>query len=80
MPLTIPHLDTNKQIRYYASMKETDPMDALRRYVSAYKTQAAAASALDITPAYLSDLLAGRRNFSERMLAALGLKQIVVKS
>lgn len=61
-------------------MKPADPLDVLKRFVAAHPSQAAAASALGIKPAYLSDLLNKRRDFSERMLESLGLKQIVVKS
>ncbi len=61
-------------------MKQADPLDVLKRFVAAHPSQREAASALGIKPAYLSDLLNKRREFSDRMLGELGLKQIVVKS
>lgn len=61
-------------------MKQADPLDVLKRFVEAHPSQKEAASALGIKPAYLSDLLNRRRDFSDRMLESLGLKQIVVKS
>ena len=39
-----------------------------------------AAAKLGITPQYLCDLLNGRRTFSERILAKLGLRRAVVES
>lgn len=61
-------------------MRETNPTDALQRFVDRYPRQLDAARALGISPAYLSDLLHERRDMTEPMLAKLGLKQIVVKS
>ena len=61
-------------------MRQTDPLETLRQFVGEYQNQKAAAKALGIKPAYLSDLLNQRRGFSQRILDAIGLKQIVVKS
>lgn len=61
-------------------MRQADPLEALKSFVETHPTQKAAATALGINESYLSDLLKARRKFSERMLEALGLKQVVVKS
>lgn len=60
-------------------MKQTDPRDALQRVVAKAGTQGAAAALLGFKQAYINDLLHGRRQFSEKMLAALGLQRVVVK-
>ena len=57
---------------------EVNALDRLHKFVAKYPTQKAAADALDITPAYLSDLINLRRDLSEKMLAKLGLKRAVV--
>lgn len=59
-------------------MPEVDPRGVLYNYVDKYPTQAAAAKALGITPAYLSDLVNGRRDLSDKMLTKLGLRRTVV--
>jgi DNA-binding transcriptional regulator YdaS (Cro superfamily) len=58
--------------------KEIDPKARLRAYVGQHPTQAAAAKALGLSAAYLSDMLAGRREASARVLAMLGLRRAVV--
>lgn len=58
---------------------EVEPLEALEHFIADAGSRKEACKALKITPAYLSDLLNGRRDFSERMLQSLGLKQIVVK-
>lgn len=60
-------------------MKEIDPLDSLRRFVAKHKTQGEAADALEISGAYLSDLLKGRREFSPAILERLGLRRAVVE-
>ena len=59
--------------------KELDPRVVLKRFVDEYPTHRRAAEALHISQAYLCDLLAGHRSFSDRLLALLGLRRIVVK-
>ena len=54
-------------------MKSLSPRAVLVAYVRRYPTQSAAADTLGITKGYLGDLLHGKREFSDRMLAALGL-------
>lgn len=51
---------------------------ALRRFVAAHQTQASAAKALDISPAYLSDILAGKRGLSKPVAARLGFERRTV--
>ena len=52
----------------------------LRALLAQHGTQQEAASALGISQQYLSDLLLGRRTFSEAMLAKLGLRRTVVEA
>lgn len=59
-------------------MKEIDPLVALKRFVGEYETQGAAADALGVSRPYLSDILNGRREFSDAILQKLGLRRIVV--
>lgn len=56
-----------------------DPIVVLRAFVARYDTQNDAAAALQITPSYLSELLMGRRTFSERMAARIGLEWRLVR-
>ena len=60
-------------------MKELNAWDSLAAYVAQAGSQAVAAKELKISPAYMSDLINGRRDISLRMLAKLGLKRVVVK-
>lgn len=60
-------------------VKELNAHDALIAFRDKFKTQGEAAEALEITPAYLSDLLNHRRDISDNILARLGLRRIVVK-
>ena len=52
------------------------PEKALESFVARYPTQTAAAKALRISKAYLSDLLSGRRNYSAAVLEKLGLEPV----
>jgi plasmid maintenance system antidote protein VapI len=56
-----------------------DPVKALRRLVEACVTQKAAAEKLGVSQTHLSDLLRGRRTFSEATLSKLGLRRDTVK-
>ena len=62
---------------------EVDAREALKAYVKKFtdrrNTQADAASSLAVSQQYLSDLLNGRRGFSDRLLKKLGLRKAVVK-
>ena len=58
--------------------KDIDPKAWLRALVGQHGTQKAAAKALGVSPAYLGDMLMGRRDISERILAKLGLRRAVV--
>ena len=62
------------------AIKEIDPLETLRAFVSKHETQGAAADALEISGAYLSDLLKGRREPSPAILEKLGLRRIVVEA
>lgn len=59
-------------------MDETNPRHMLRQLVSQYGTQKAAAMSLGISQPYLSDLMKGRRTFSDKILKKLGLRSVVV--
>lgn len=61
-------------------MKQVEPIDRLRAFVAKYGTQNDAAAALEISRPYLSDILNGRREFSDTILARLGLCRIVVEA
>jgi transcriptional regulator with XRE-family HTH domain len=61
------------------ALKEVDPRQRLRKVVARYPTQQDAAAALGIAPSYLSDMLAGKRNVSDRILAWIGLRPTVVE-
>jgi hypothetical protein len=61
------------------SMREIDPVGALWKHVDKHPNRTEAARALGIKPAYLSDLLTGRRGFSDNVLFALGLRKAIVK-
>jgi plasmid maintenance system antidote protein VapI len=59
-------------------MKEIDPRKALDAFVAKHKTQAAAAEVLGVSRPYLSDIINGRRDFSDQILEKLGLRRVVV--
>jgi len=59
-------------------MKEIDPLVALNAFIKKHKTQAAAAAELGIARSYLSEIVNGRRDFSDPILEKLGLRRIVV--
>ena len=57
-----------------------NPLIELKELVATFSTQREAAKKLGISEAYMTDLLKGRRGFSNAMLAKLKLKTIVVKN
>ena len=59
-------------------MMIADPVKALRRLVKTLGTQRAAAAGLGISVNYMSDLINGRRDCSDRILAKLQLKRVIV--
>jgi len=59
-------------------MRIADPVKALRRLVETLGTQRAAAAGLGISVNYFSDLINGRRDCSDRILAKLHLKRVIV--
>lgn len=60
-------------------MAEVNGYTVLEKYVLKYPTRKAAAEALGISAAYLTDLLYQRRELSEKMLTKLGLRRTVVQ-
>lgn len=58
--------------------KHIDPAAALKRFRATFNTQAEAAANLNISTAYMSDLLSRRRDCPAWLLERLGLKNIVV--
>ena len=56
--------------------RSIDPLKELQVFVAGFSTKTAAAAALEISAAYLHDMLTEQRNISEPMLAKLGLERI----
>ena len=48
----------------------------LKKYIEGYPSQAQAAAALDISPQYLNDVMAGRRDPGPKLLKGLGIKRV----
>jgi len=63
---------------YTAGMMIADPIKALRRLVETLGTQRSAAAGLGISVNYFSDLINGRRDCSDRILAKLHLRRVIV--
>jgi hypothetical protein len=63
---------------YTTVMIIADPVKALRCLVKTLGTQRAAAAGLGISVNYMSDLINGRRDCSDRILAKLKLKRVIV--
>ena len=79
MALTYYPIDNYANRRNLSTVShEIDPRVALQSFTDQYPTQKDAALALRVSPAYLSDMLAGRRDVSRRVLAQLGLRRTVV--
>lgn len=57
-----------------------DPLAVLREMARKAGTQQKLADKLGYTPAYLSDVMNGRRNVTDDMLAKIGLRRVVVKA
>ena len=55
-----------------------DPMVVLKAFLNRYPTQKAAAAALGINAAYLSEGKRGTRGFSNAMLEKLGLERVII--
>ena len=56
-------------------MTQKDVLKLLRQFVERYPTQREAATALRIKPAYLNDLLHGRRDPGPTVLKALRIRK-----
>jgi len=54
-------------------MATVNPITELRKYIKMHGTQHAAAQALGVSDTFVGYLLRGRRTFSDRVLAELGL-------
>ncbi len=61
-------------------MRVVDPVIELRKFVERYDLQREAAQALGISQQFLSGMLLGRQNISDRVLEQLGLKRGVLKA
>ena len=57
------------------SVNQRDVIKRLKQFVDQFETQKEAAKSLRIRPAYLSDLLNGRRDPGPTVLKALGLRK-----
>ena len=55
-----------------------DPMPVLRQFVKTFPSQRHAAAKLGISQQYLTDILHGRRDFSDRILQAVGLQRVII--
>lgn len=60
-------------------MIKKDAIEELKRVIAEQGGQAGAAKVLDVNQSMISDLVNGRRNFSENMLRKLGLARVVVR-
>lgn len=56
--------------------EQLQPVAALKAFVTRHGSQTRAGRALGVTQGYVSDLLNGRRDFSDSMLRKLGLKRV----
>jgi DNA-binding transcriptional regulator YdaS (Cro superfamily) len=63
-------------------MSVVEPVEEVRAHIAAFYdgNQSAFAKATGFSTTYVSDVLSGRRDASERLLAVLGLKRAVVKA
>lgn len=57
---------------------ETNPNAALNAFVEKHGTQDKAAKALGMTQGYLSDLLHGKRDITDKVLTKIGYRRIIV--
>lgn len=58
-------------------MTKQDLLKRLRARLHSYPNQKTAAAALNITPQYLADIIAGRREPGPKLLTALGLRRAI---
>ena len=59
-------------------MKRVNPVERLIALERGLGTRKALAAKLGIGPSYLSDIIHGRRDVSDRLLLKLGLQRIVI--
>jgi plasmid maintenance system antidote protein VapI len=60
------------------TIKHDEAIELIRGMVKKNGSQFAAAKALDISPAYLGDILAGKRSISDNIARKLGYRRVVV--
>jgi hypothetical protein len=75
-------LFADERIRVYYSfqgeaMTKEDLLIKLQRMTKGHGSKVALARSLEVSPQFLGDLLAGRRDPGEKMLTALGLRKVV---
>lgn len=72
--------ETAAMLRQAATDKVSvvDPMPVLRQFVKTFPSQRHAAAKLGISQQYLTDILHGRRDFSDRILQAVGLQRVII--
>ena len=58
------------------AVKQTDPMERLKRMIDAHGSQSQTARAIGVSRGYLHDVLHGKRAMSDKMLRRLGLRRI----
>ncbi len=68
-----------KTLRMLILRKPVDPQRALASLILRHGSQQAAAEAIGISASYFSELVLGRKTYSDRLLAALGLERIIVR-
>jgi hypothetical protein len=61
----------------YDYLTPTEPIKKIQTLVSENGTQKAVAEMLNISPAYLNDILLGRKAISDRMARRLGYRRII---
>lgn len=65
------------RVVYLYGMRQIDPMMEMRAGIAAAGSQRQWALANGLSPQYVCDLLSGRREMTDRVLARLGLRRIV---
>ena len=59
---------------------DIDPLEVLKAQVAEAGGQVELAKRFNLSQAYISDLLRGRRGFSDQMLDRIGLRRTVIKA
>ena len=61
-----------------ATITHEKALELIKAIVREERSQFAAAKRLDIRPAYLSDILSGKRGISENVARKLGYRRVIV--